>query len=67
MNRERIRTPVATVAGCMLASVALVGCDGSEIDDAVDEFDSEMDDAVAGDAPDVALEAVEDVASRTAG
>ncbi|WP_026929963.1 alpha/beta fold hydrolase [Glycomyces tenuis] len=51
MNRKRIGKTAATVAGCVLAGAALVGCGSSEVDDAVEEFESEMDsaaDEVAG-------------------
>ncbi len=42
MNRKRIGTSVAAVAGCMLAGAALVGCDVPGVDEAIDEVKAEL-------------------------
>lgn len=44
MNRKRIGTQAAAVAGMALAGAALVAC--GTVDDAVEEFESDMDEAV---------------------
>ena len=44
MNRKRIGTQTATLVSCVLAGAALAGC--GEVDEAVDEFESDMDEAV---------------------
>ncbi|WP_199043702.1 alpha/beta fold hydrolase [Glycomyces salinus] len=44
MNRRRIGTSATTVAGFLLAGAAIAGC--SEMGDAVEEFESDMDEAV---------------------
>jgi pimeloyl-ACP methyl ester carboxylesterase len=42
MNRKRIGTSVAAVAGCVLVGAALTGCDAPGVDEAVDEVKAEL-------------------------